>query len=109
MAYDQDLAERIRTVLKRRRGITEKNMFGGLCFLLKGKMLCGIVGKELMVRVGPKAYADALAQPYAREMDFSGKPFKGYVYVAPWGFSSPEQLGAWIDRAWAFVKTLPAK
>jgi TfoX/Sxy family transcriptional regulator of competence genes len=109
VAYGEKLAKRIRGVLARKRNITEKNMFGGVCFLLKGNMLCGIVGDELMVRVGRDAYEDALTQPYAREMDFTRKPMKGYVYVAPWGISTQPKLARWVERGLEFVRTLPAK
>lgn len=106
MAYDEGLAERLAEILARRKGVTSKKMFGGLCYLLGGKMFVGIVKDTLMVRVGPAAYADALAQPRAREMDFTGKPMKGYVFVAPAGFDSERDLRAWVDRALAFVATL---
>ncbi|MEQ1833416.1 MAG: TfoX/Sxy family protein [Candidatus Eisenbacteria bacterium] len=106
MAYDEGLAERLAEILARRKGVTSKKMFGGLCYLLGGKMFVGIVKDTLMVRVGPAAYADALAQPHAREMDFTGKPMKGYVFVAPAGFDSDRDLRAWVDRALAFAATL---
>ena len=83
MAYDEYLAERIRKALKRRKGITEKKMFGGICLLLDGNMVGGVVNDDLMVRVGPDGYEDALKQPHARPMDFTGKPLKGMVYVGP--------------------------
>jgi hypothetical protein len=73
MAYDEKLAGRVRSVLKGRRGVSEKKMFGGLCFLVRGNMACGIVDDELMVRVGPDAYEDALARTHCHEMDFTGR------------------------------------
>ena len=82
MAYDETLADRVRAVLSGRPGLTEKKMFGGLSFLLHSSMACGIVKDELMVRVGPDGYDEALAQPHARLMDFTGRPMKGMVYVA---------------------------
>ena len=109
MAYDEDLADRIRSALKRRRGISEKKMFGGLCILVNGNMAFGIVGNELMVRVGPKAHPDALAERHAREMDFTGRSMKGMVYVAPMGFHTEEALRAWIERGIRFARSLPAK
>lgn len=109
MAYDEALAGRIRKTLAGRRSITEKKMFGGLSFLTKGNMFCGIVGDELMVRVGPEAHPDALAQPHARPMDFTGRPMKGYVYVAKEGFGSAPELRAWVERGLAYGKTLPPK
>jgi len=109
MAFDEALAGRIRSVLARRRSITEKKMFGGLSFLAKGNMFCGIIGEDLMVRVGPDAHPDALDQPHARPMDFSGRPMKGYVFVAPPGFRSPAKLRAWVERGLVYAKTLPPK
>ena len=109
MAYDEALAERVRGVLKRRRGVSEKKMFGGLCFLVNGNMACGVVGNELMLRVGPEAYEEVLALRHAREMDFTGRAMRGMVYVAPMGFHTDTQLRAWVDRAHTFAKTLPKK
>jgi TfoX/Sxy family transcriptional regulator of competence genes len=77
--YDERLSERVRLALKPRRGISEKKMFGGLAFLLRGNMLCGVIDQDLLVRVGADAYEQALARPHAREMDFTGRPLKGVV------------------------------
>ena len=109
MAFDEGLAERIREILRDRRGVTERKMFGGLAFMLDGRMFVGILGDTLMARVGPEAYAKALAQKHVREMDFTGKPMKGYVFVAPEGFESDAALESWIGRCAKFVQTLPAK
>jgi TfoX/Sxy family transcriptional regulator of competence genes len=109
MAYDEGLAHRLRELLEDREGIAEKKMFGGLAFLLHGHMCCGVVGDELMVRVGPEAYADTLARPHAREMDFTGKPLRGMVYVATEGFDADGDLRAWVERGVAFASSLPPK
>ncbi len=109
MAYDEALAERIRPMLKRRRGISQKKMFGGLCILVNRNMAFGIMGNELMVRVGPDAYEDALAQRHARKMDFTGRAMKGMVYVAPMGFHTDEALLEWIERGLKFARRQPAK
>ena len=87
MAYDEGLAERIRGLIAGDPRMEERKMFGGLAFLCNGNMACGIVGDELMVRVGPDAWADALTQPHAREMDFTGRSMKGMVYVGIDGFA----------------------
>lgn len=108
MPFDQGLAQRVRETLDH-PGVTEKKMFGGLCFLLRGNMCVGVTGENLMVRVGPDAYAESLAQPHAREMDFTGKPLKGFVFVAPEGFDDDGELRAWIERGTAFALSLPAK
>jgi TfoX/Sxy family transcriptional regulator of competence genes len=109
MAYDEGMAQRLRELLERRRGVTEKKMFGGLCFLLNGSMFVGLVKQRLMVRVGPAGYPEALKQPHAREMDFTGKPMKGYVFVEPAGLDDDADLSAWVERALTFVATLPRK
>jgi hypothetical protein len=109
MAYDEQLAERVRAVLGDDPGIDERKMFGGLAFLLDGNMAVGITGEDLMVRVGPDAWADALAQPHAREMDFTGRSMKGLVYVAPDGVAEDEELAAWIGRGIDFAGSLPPK
>jgi TfoX/Sxy family transcriptional regulator of competence genes len=109
MAFDEGLAQRLRELLEKRRGITEKKMFGGLCFMAHGHMFLGIVRSTLMARVGPEHYAEALKQPHAREMDFTGRPMKGYVFVEPAGFESDAALAAWVARTLKFVATLPSK
>jgi len=109
MAFDEGLAQRIRDQLDDRPGIGEKTMFGGLCFLARGNMCFGIVGEELMVRVGPGAYTGALALPHAREMDFTGRAMKGMVYVATEGVASDDALVAWLERGLAFAESLPPK
>ncbi len=106
MAYDLSLAERIRRVLGPRADVSERKMFGGVAFMLDGKMFCGLVGEDLMVRVGPELHAQALAEPHARPMDFTGRPMKGYVFVAPAGTRTEKALARWLDRALAFVATV---
>lgn len=110
MAYDEKLAERIRKVLGgKRKGVTEKQMFGGVAFMLDGKMFVGIVKDELMVRVGPDAHEKAIAKPHARTMDFTGRPMKGYVFVKPAGITKDSALAAWVDQAAEHAASLPAK
>ena len=109
MAYDEGLAQRIREAVEERPGISEKKMFGGLCFLVAGNMCFGVVGDELMVRVGPEAYERDLARGHAREMDFTGRPMKGMLYVATAGFDSDADLEAWLARGLHFAESLPAK
>ena len=109
MSYDQGLAERLREALEGRTGVTEKEMFGGLAFLLHGSMFVGIVHDDLMVRVGPAQHDASLARPHARPMDFAGRPMKGFVYVAPEGIDSDAALAEWVRLALSFVSTLPAK
>ena len=108
MAYDEGLAQRLREALSD-RPVVEKKMFGGLAFMLQGNMCCGVNDDELMARVGPDAYEESLAQAHARPMDITGRPLKGYVYVASPGFEDDRDLEAWVERCVRFVLTLPAK
>jgi TfoX N-terminal domain len=108
VAYDEDLADRVRAVLPAEELVTERRMFGGLTFMLRGHMCCGIVGDTLMVRLGQGASDRALDHPHVRPMDFTGRPAKGMVFVEPGGLHGAE-LRAWIDAATAFVRTLPPK
>ncbi len=109
MAYDEALADRIGVILKDQPNVVGKKMFGGIAFMVKGNMCCGVVKDTLMARVGPDAYESALAQPHAREMDFTGKSMKGMIYVDPEGLKSEEELKTWVERALEFVLTLPVK
>jgi TfoX/Sxy family transcriptional regulator of competence genes len=109
MSYDEGLADRIRDVVASKAGVGEKRMFGGIAFLLGGKMFCGIVKEELMVRVGPDRHREALRQPHVRPMDFTGRPMEGYVFIAPSGYESDAALEKWVHWALEFVATLPAK
>lgn len=109
LAYDLDLAQRIRDALAGNPAVTEKKMFGGVAFLRHGLMFVGVSGSSLMARVGPDNHDDALRRAHVRPMDFTGKPMKGYVYVDAPGIERAEDLGAWLDRSQAFVVTLPPK
>lgn len=109
MAFDEQLAGRLRHALRARPGITERKMFGGLAFMFRGHMFIGITGNVLMARVGPDAYEKALSRPHARVMDFTGKPMKGYVFVDPAGFAQARDLSDWLRRCLAFAQTLPPK
>jgi len=109
MAYDEKLASRIGAVLKGKRGITEKKMFGGIAFLLNGKMFCGVVKDELMARVGPENHNKAISQKHARPMDFTGKPMAGFIYVKPAGIKTEAALHKWVGWCMDFVKDLPQK
>lgn len=102
MAFDEKLAGRIRSMFGERRDIAERKMFGGLTFLCRGRMCCGIVGSDLMVRVRDDEYEAVLRERYVRQMDFTGKPLRRFVYVSPPGFRTAAALRAWLahgDRA----------
>ncbi len=109
MAYDQKLADRVRRALGRRKALTERKMFGGLAFILRGNMCCGVVEGDLVVRVGLERYEAALAEPHARPMDFTGRPLRGFVYVAPGGYRTGKALARWLRQATDFAESLPDK
>jgi len=109
MAFDEGLAERLRDLLGHHNNVSERKMFGGLAFMLDGHMFVGILGDRLMARVGPAGYADALRRPHVSEMDFTGKPMKGYVYIAPEGFESDQDMENWVTLCAKFVSSLPTK
>jgi TfoX/Sxy family transcriptional regulator of competence genes len=104
MAYDEALALRIRQALRQRTDITERNMFGGLSFLRGGRMCCGIVGNDLVIRVLDKEMLSSLARAHVRPMDFTGKPLRGFVYVAPDAITTDDELRDWIARGLAFTE-----
>ncbi len=107
MAFDEGLAERIRGVLQDERGVTEKKMFGGLAFMLDGKMCCGVMKDELLVRVSDTAAA--LATPHTRPMTFTGKPFKGFVLVTADGLDAERDLERWVLGGAAVAHTLTTR
>jgi hypothetical protein len=109
MPFDEGLAERIRDLTTSEPSISERKMFGGLCFMSAGHMCFGVLGHEVMVRVGPEAYADALQRPQAREMDFTGKAMRGMVYVDPDGISEDDALEAWLRLGLTYARSLPPK
>jgi hypothetical protein len=109
MAYDERLAERIREAVKGEKGVTEKAMFGGIAWLRGGNMFVGTLKDELMVRVGKDAHDAEVRRPHARIMDFTGRPMKGYLIIAPAGVKRVAAVKAWADRALEHVSTLPAK
>ena len=98
MAYDEQLANRIRRAFGTRNDITERKMFGGLAFLCLGRMCCGIVGSDLMVRIPDDEFDAVMRRRYVRPMDFTGKPLTGFVYVSPPGFRTLAALRGWLSR-----------
>jgi len=109
MAYDEQLTERVRKLLKRRKGFSERKMFGGVCFMLHGNMCCGVTKTNLMLRLGPQRAPQALGEPHTREMDFTGRPMKGMIYVEPDGYADDDDLKNWVRQAAAFASSLPPK
>ncbi len=109
MAYDEGLAERIRRVVGSQPAAMERKMFGGIAFMINGNMACGVIGRDLMVRVGPDAHDSALSEAHARPMDFNGRPMRGMVFVAPAGVASDADLERWVERGASFAGSLPVK
>ena len=108
MAYSEALADRVREAIAGEKRVHEIRMMGGLGFMIGGHMALGIVGDDLMVRVGPDGYQRALARVHAREMDFTGRSINGFVFVAPAGIRTKRSLASWVALAVAFAKSLPA-
>jgi TfoX/Sxy family transcriptional regulator of competence genes len=108
MAYDEQLAERVREELQADPAYSERKMFGGLCFMLHGNMCTGVVGDRLMLRLGQEAAQAALKRPHVSPMDFTGKPMKGMVYVDQDGLSGAA-LARWVDQAATHARSLPPK
>ena len=109
MAYDEKLSERVRALLEPQDAVTEKKMFGGLAFMLRGNMCCGVLKDELILRLGPEGGDRALDEPHTRPMDFTGRPMSNFVIVTPEGHASEEELERWVDRAVSYTSTLPPK
>lgn len=109
MAYDEALAARVRRMLDEQDDVNERKMFGGLAFMVGGHMCCGVIGDDLVLRLGAEAADAALDEPHVRPMDFTGRPMKGFVYVAANGASTDGGLRRWLDRALAFATELPPR
>jgi TfoX/Sxy family transcriptional regulator of competence genes len=102
-------ARKIRNALEETPGVSERQIIGGVAFLVQGNMCCGVFDEKLVVRVGPDAYDEALREPHARPMDFTGRPLPGFVYIAREGYASETALRQWIDRSVGFVRSLPQR
>lgn len=109
MALDERLAQRIRKLLATHKSVSEKKMFGGICFLINGSMCCGVVQNDLCARIGPLRYEEALKQVHARPMDFTGRPLKGFVFVAPAGLKTSASLKRWLSWAAEFAAAKAAE
>ncbi|MCB0649902.1 MAG: TfoX/Sxy family protein [Saprospiraceae bacterium] len=97
MAYDEHLAERIRSILDARKiNYLDKKMMGGLVFMVDDKMCIGIVKDNLMARIGEEKYPEALQKDGCKEMNFTGRPLKGYVFVEPQAVDMEDELEYWV-------------
>ena len=109
MAYNEDLAQRVREEMSALPGYVEKKMFGDVGFMLQGNMACGVNGTDLIVRVGPERYESALAEPHTKLFDMTGRPMKGWVVVIPEGYEANGDLKAWVQQGGRYALSLPAK
>ena len=109
MAYEEQVAERLRACYVSVPGVVERKMFGGVAFMVDGHMSCGVLRDELIVRVGRARYAEVLQRPHTREMDITGRPLTGFVVVAPAGFTSDQALTAWVRLSLEYLSSLPAR
>jgi TfoX/Sxy family transcriptional regulator of competence genes len=109
MVYDEKLADRIRRIIGKNKVVTEKNMFGGLSFLLKGKMFCGVLKEDLVLKMSHEQCEDALKKKNVRPMDFTGRPMKGFVYVNSKGSKSDKDLKRWIELSYKHAEFVDKK
>ena len=109
MAFDEKLAGRIRKHLGKRKGLTEKQMFGGIAFLLNGNMCCGVHRDEMIVRLAPDETEKALEAPDTHLFDLTGRPMKGWILVKPKGLVTDTALAKWVGVATQFARSLPPK
>jgi TfoX/Sxy family transcriptional regulator of competence genes len=109
MAYDEELAERVRAALGSRKGISEIKMFGGLCYTVGGNMAVGVLKDDLLVRVAPDDGDAALAAPGVELMSVGGRTSRGFLAVGPKAVTTPRKLQAWVDRGVAYASSLPPK
>ena len=109
MGFDEKLAARIRVLLGTRKDVVEKHMFGGVAFMVRGHMSCGVSGSSLMVRVDPEQEGKFMEEPAVRPMDFTGRPMRGFLFVDPPGTASAASLRKWVGRATAFAQARPKK
>ena len=110
MAYDEDLAGRIRELMAQERGVTEQKMFGGLAFLVGGHMAGAASGQGgLMVRVAPEETDALVARPHARPFEMRGRPMQGWLRIDPEGVRTKRQLEPWVTRGVAYARSLPPK
>jgi TfoX/Sxy family transcriptional regulator of competence genes len=104
MVYSGKLASRVRELLSKQTQVEEKKMMGGLTFMVKGKMCVGVLQEDVMARIDPEIYEDALRKKGCREMKFTGRPMRGFVFIGPEGTNKQQDLRYWVDLALDFNK-----
>ncbi len=109
MPYSEELAQRIRDEIGDHPALVERQMFGGIAFMIHGNMSVGVAGDELMVRVGMENDGAALSEPHVRPFDLSGRPMAGWVLVGADGTTADNDLAQWIDTGVQYAESLPPK
>ena len=109
MAYDTQLAERVRAIVGVRQGLTERKMFGGIAWMVNGNMACGVLGDELIVRLSGEDRDRALAEPDTRAFDMTGRPMRGFVVVGGHSIAQDDQLRGWVEAGADYASSLPPK
>lgn len=109
MGYDQHLAARVRLIIQDLEGYSELEMFGGVGFMHHGNMSCGVNASNLIVRVGPDAYEQALSEAYTKEFDMTGRPMRGWIVITSEGIQTEEALRSWVEQGVQFAQSLPPK
>jgi TfoX/Sxy family transcriptional regulator of competence genes len=110
MAYDEDLANRVRELIAVEEGLTERKMFGGLAFMINGNMSVGVSGQGgLMVRIDPDQTDALVAEPHARPFEMRGREMQGWLRVDSEGVRTKRELESWVRRGVAYARSLPPK
>lgn len=109
MTFDEALARRLRAALGGVKGVEERQMFGGVAFLVRGNMCVGVHEDALVARIAPDEEAEVLTIPFAKPFAMTGRPMQGWILVEPPGLKTKQMLHVWVDRAKSFVRTLPPK
>lgn len=109
MPFDEKVAGRLRKAFGERSDLTEKKMFGGIAFLLRGNMVAGVLADRIMLRLGNEGAEEALKVPGIVAMDFTGRPMKSMVFVLPEAYAKPATLKKWLAKALQLAESLPAK
>ena len=109
MAYDEGLADRIRDLLSAHSEVSERKMFGGIAFMVGGNMAVGVLREDLIVRLAREEAAKALAEEGIVEFDFTGRPAKGMIFVAPEQTADEKSLAGWVEAGAGYAASLPSK
>jgi len=109
VAYDEDLADRLREHLAPVKRVTEREMFGGISFMVAGNLCCGVLGDDLIVRIDPTLHHDALTRPNVSEFSMGGRTSKGMIRVGPAGVADDDELALWVRLGIAHATSLPPK